>query len=88
MVLTNRHMVLIRKPAGEYWVLDRQSGSWRKLGGGQGLRSSLREVLSDGSRAAYVCRTNIFVERPVDRSDPPAYRGWLGHDRHGTSDWV
>src|SRR6185436_1543233 len=33
LVMTNSHRVLIRKPAGEYWVLDRASAALRKLGG-------------------------------------------------------
>src|SRR5215470_8452212 len=36
MVLADRHTVLIRKPAGAYWVMDRAPGSWRQLGGDKG----------------------------------------------------
>ena len=62
LVSTNPHRVLIRKPAAEYWVLDRPTGAWRKLGGDDGDNLLFAKLSPDGNAAAYVRGTNLFVE--------------------------
>src|ERR1700683_1213278 len=55
MVMTNTHRELIRKTAGEYWVLDRKSGAWQKLGGDH-TDLMFAKLLPDGPHARYLRR--------------------------------
>jgi dipeptidyl-peptidase-4 len=49
---------------GDYWVLNRDSGEWKKLGGPEAPASSLMyaKFSPDGTQAAYVRASNIYVE--------------------------
>jgi dipeptidyl-peptidase-4 len=74
---------------GDYHVLDRASGGWRRLGAGLPDRSLMFAKFSpDARRAAYVSRYNLYVE---DLSTG-AVRALTtdGHRRliNGTFDWV
>ena len=54
LVGTNSHRVLIRKMAGEYWVLERASGAWRKLGGDNGAELLYPKFSPDATRVAFL----------------------------------
>lgn len=88
LVMTNRHTVLIRKPAGEYWIRDRPSGAWRKLGGDKGSDLLFAKLSPDGSRAAYVRGTDLFVEELASGAIRPLTSDGSDMIINGTSDWV
>jgi len=89
LIFTNSRRVWRENTRGDYWVLDRKSGTLHKLGAG-GPPSSLMfaKFSPDGSKVAYVRFNNIFVE---DVESGVATR--LTNDGsekivNGTSDWV
>ena len=63
LIFTNSKRVWRENTRGDYWMLDRKSGSLHKLGDG-GPPSSLMfaKFSPDGSRVAYVRFNNIYVE--------------------------
>jgi len=89
LIFTNSRRVWRENTRGDYWVLDRKSGTLRKLGAGGPLSSLMFAKFSpDGSNVAYVRFNNIFVE---DIESGVATR--LTNDGsekivNGTSDWV
>jgi len=89
LIFTNSRRVWRQNTRGDYWVLDRKSGTLRKLGGG-GPPSSLMfaKFSPDSSKVAYVRFNNIFVE---DIESGVATRLTTdGSEKivNGTSDWV
>jgi dipeptidyl-peptidase-4 len=58
----NGRLVMIRKTALDYWVLDRTDNSWHKLGGSAAGGLLYAKLSPDGTRAAYVRENNICVE--------------------------
>ncbi|HEU4711805.1 MAG TPA: S9 family peptidase [Pyrinomonadaceae bacterium] len=64
LIFTNTARVWRSNTRGDYWVLDLQSGSLRKLGGSEAKPSSLMfaKFSPDGSRVAYVRENNVYVE--------------------------
>jgi dipeptidyl-peptidase-4 len=88
MVRSVNRTVLIRKPAGEYWVLDRATGKLSKLGGADGAELVFPKFSPDGSRVAYVRKADLYVE---DLSSKRIRRLTTdGSDLilNGISDWV
>ena len=84
----NPHTVMIRKTANDFWVLDKAASSWHKLGGKTNSGVLYAKLSPDGTRAAYVCSNNLWIENistsaikrlTVDGSD---------YIINGTSDWV
>ncbi len=59
---TNGRLVMIRKTALDYWILDRTDNSWHKLGGNAAGGLLYAKLSPDGTRAAYVRENNIYVE--------------------------
>jgi dipeptidyl-peptidase-4 len=89
LIFTNSKRVWRENTRGDYWVLDRKSGTLRKLGDG-GPPSSLMfaKFSPDGSKVAYVRFNNIYVE---DLQSGLITRLTSdGSDKviNGTSDWV
>ncbi|HEU4768415.1 MAG TPA: S9 family peptidase, partial [Pyrinomonadaceae bacterium] len=64
LIFTNSARVWRSNTRGDYWVLDLQSGSLRKLGGSDAKPSTLMfaKFSPDGSRVAYVRENNVYVE--------------------------
>ncbi len=90
LLFTNSKRVWRRNTRGDYWVLDRASGSLRQLGGSAAPESSLMFATfsPNGDRVAYVRQGDLYVER---LSNGAITR--LTHDGsrtivNGTSDWV
>ena len=89
LIFTNSRRVWRQNTRGDYWLLDRKTGSLRKLGDG-GPPSSLMfaKFSPDGSKVAYVRLNNIYVE---DVHGGVATRLTSdGGDKivNGTTDWV
>ncbi|SPE36957.1 Peptidase S9B dipeptidylpeptidase IV domain protein [Candidatus Sulfopaludibacter sp. SbA6] len=88
LALTNPHRVLIRKTAGEYWVLDPKGGAPRKLAGGQGSDLLFAKFSPDGSRVAYVRDTNVYVEDLAGGAIRQLTSDGTNMILNGVSDWV
>jgi dipeptidyl-peptidase-4 len=89
LLYTNSAQVWRLRTRGDYWVLDLQSGTLRKLGGDVPASSLMFAKFSpEGSKVAYVRGNNIYVEEiSTGRLTQ------LTHDGsqtiiNGTSDWV
>ena len=89
LVFTNTKKVWRENTRGDYWLLDREARSLRKLGG-NAPESSLMfaKVSPDASQVAYVRERNVYVEtltsgaiRQLTKDGSPAIV-------NGTSDWV
>jgi dipeptidyl-peptidase-4 len=87
MVMTNTHRELIRKTAGEYWVLDRKSGSWQKLGGDHS-DLMFAKLSPDGSHAGYLRGQNIYVEDLATGAVKQLTSDGSDMILNGVSDWV
>ena len=89
LLYTNSAQVWRLRTRGDYWVLDLQSGTLRKLGGDAPASSLMFAKFSpDGSKVAYVRANNIYVEEISTGRVTQ-----LTHDGsqtiiNGTSDWV
>jgi dipeptidyl-peptidase 4 len=89
LIFTNSKRIWREKTRGDYWVLDRKSGTLRQLGSG-GPPSSLMfaKFSPDGLKVAYVRSNNIYVE-DVDTGTVSQLTS-DGSEKiiNGTSDWV
>ena len=88
LIAANPRRVLIRKNAAEYWVMDKASGSWRKLGGDQSAGLLFTKLSPDGSRAAYVRGTNLYVEDLESGAITTLTTDGTELVLNGVSDWV
>ena len=89
LVYTNSAQVWRRNTRGDYWVLNLQSGSLRKLGGDAAPSSLLFAKFSpDGSKVAYVRANNIYVEDVASGRISQLTRDGSATIINGTSDWV
>src|ERR1700693_2631201 len=87
MVMTNTHRELVRKTAGEYWVLDRKSGAWQRLGGDHS-DLMFAKLSPDGSRAGYLRGQNIYVEDLATGAVKQLTADGSDMILNGVSDWV
>jgi dipeptidyl-peptidase-4 len=89
LVFTNSRRVWRQNTRGDYWVLDRETGDLRQLGGGAPESSLMFAKFSpDGTRVAYRAEYDLYVE---DLGTGAITR--LTHDGsrtiiNGTFDWV
>ncbi len=88
MVATNVHRVLIRRTAGECWLLDRQTGAWHKLGGDHGSELLYPRLSPDGTRVAYIRGTNLYVEDWATGAIRALTTDGTDMILNGVSDWV
>jgi dipeptidyl-peptidase-4 len=89
LIFTNSRRVWRLNTRGDYWVLDRRTGTLRKLGdGGPPASLMFAKFSPDGSKVAYVRFNNIYVE---DVQSGVATRlTFDGGEKivNGTTDWV
>ena len=89
LIYTNSRRVWRQNTRGDYWILDRQSKSLRKLGGNVPASTLMFAKFSpDGSQVAYAHDNNLYVEDVRTGAITQ-----LTHDGsetiiNGTSDWV
>ncbi len=90
LVFTNSARVWRQNTRGDFWVLDRQTGSLLKLGGPDAPASSLMyaKLSPTGDRAAYVRQGDIFVERLADGQVTKLTSGADSLHVNGMTDWV
>jgi len=89
LVFTNSRRVWRQNTRGDYWVLDRETHSLRKLGGDAGPSSLMFAKFSpDGSKVAYVRANNIYVEDLQTGKITHLTSDGSETTINGTSDWV
>ena len=90
LVFTNSARVWRQNTRGDFWVLDRESGALKKLGGSDGPAASLMyaKLAPGGDRAAYVRQGDIFVERLADGRITKLSSGADSLHVNGMTDWV
>lgn len=84
----NPRTVMIRKTANDFWVLNKTSGSWHKLGGKTNSGLLYAKLSPDGTRAAYVCDNNLCVENISSGAIKRLTTDGSDNVINGTSDWV
>ena len=90
LVFTNSQPVWRTNSRGDYWVLDRNAGRLRKLGGSAAKPSTLMfaKFSPDGRKVGYVRENNLYVE---DLGDGRIVQLTSDGSRtviNGTFDWV
>ena len=89
LIFTNSAQVWRERTRGDYWVLNVQSGSLRKLGGDAAASSLMFAKFSpDGEKVAYVREKNIYVEDVASGAITQLTRDGSATIINGTSDWV
>ncbi|MFN2317933.1 MAG: DPP IV N-terminal domain-containing protein, partial [Gemmatimonadales bacterium] len=90
LIFTNTRQVWRVHSRGDYWVLDRNSGRLRQLGGPEAAEASLMfaKFSPDGRRVGYVRENDIYVEHlesgVITRVTNDGSRTLI----NGTFDWV
>jgi dipeptidyl-peptidase-4 len=89
LIFTNTVRVWRENTRGDYWVLELESGSLRKLGGVAAESSLMFAKLSpDGSKVAYVTGNNLYVENLSTGEVIALTSDGSPTTIYGTSDWV
>ncbi len=90
LVFTNTRKVWRRNTRGDYWVLNRGSGSLRKLGGPDAAEATLMYATFSpkGDRVAYVRRGDLYVERLADGTITRLTSDADSLHVNGMTDWV
>jgi len=89
LIFTNSKRVWRKNTRGDYWVFDRKTAELKKLGGKAKPSTLMFAAFSpDGSRVAYVCQNNLYVQNLDDLRITPLTKTGSDTIINGTSDWV
>lgn len=89
LVYTESRRVWRTNSRGDYWVLHRDSGTLKKLGGDAPASSlSFAKFSPDGSRVAYVRANNLYVEELSSGAIRALTTDGSATLVNGASDWV
>lgn len=89
LIYTNSQRVWRRNTRGDYWVMDVGTKELKKLGGDAAPATMMFAKFSpDGTRVAYVCKNNLFVQDLSDLKITPLTTDGSNHLINGTADWV
>jgi dipeptidyl-peptidase-4 len=90
LVFTNTRKVWRRNTRGDYWVLNRNSGALRKLGGPDVAEATLMyaKFSPKSDRVAYVRRGDIYAERLADGTITRLTTDADSLHVNGMTDWV
>ncbi|MGN0930518.1 MAG: DPP IV N-terminal domain-containing protein [Thermoguttaceae bacterium] len=90
LIFTNSRRVWRKNTRGDYWVLNRSQNIFRKLGGNNAEESTLQfaKLSPDGSRVAYVCQNNLYLEDVISGEIYPLTQDGNDDIINGTFDWV
>jgi len=90
LVFTNSERVWRDNTRGDYWVLDRDAGTLRKLGGPDAPPSTLMfaKFSPGGDRVAYVRQGDLYVEALADGTITRLTDSGSRTLVNGTTDWV
>ncbi len=89
LIFTNTQRVWRANTRGDYWVLDRSSGSLKQLGGDAKPSTLMFAKLSpDGGRVGYVRENNLYVEDLASGTITQLTHDGSRTTINGTFDWV
>ena len=89
LIFTNTKRVWRLETRGDYWVLDRESGTLTKLGGDAEPSTLMFATFSpDGQRVAYVCQNNLYVQSLDSLEITQLTSDGSATTINGTADWV
>jgi dipeptidyl-peptidase 4 len=90
LIFTNTQPVWRLNTRGDYWVLDRESGRLRKLGGSEAKPSTLMfaKFSPDGGRVGYVRENNLYLEDLAGGAITALTTDGSRTLINGTFDWV
>ncbi len=89
LIFTNTKKVWRLNTRGDYWVLNKQTQSLRKLGKTLPASSLMFAKFSpDGTKVAYVSNQNIYVEDLATNTIKPLTTDGTRRHINGTFDWV
>lgn len=89
LIFTNTKRVWRQNTRGDYWLLDREARTLRKIGGSAPESSLMFATVSpDGSRVAYVRDRDIYLEELASGSIRRLTSDGSDTIVNGTSDWV
>jgi dipeptidyl-peptidase 4 len=89
LIFANTKRVWRYETRGDYWVYDPADGSLRQLGGDAPPSTLMFATFSpDGTRVAYVCKHNLFVQSLDDLSITQLTLDGSATTINGTADWV
>jgi dipeptidyl-peptidase-4 len=89
LIFTNTRKVWRLNTRGDYWVLDRKSGSLKQVGAAAPEASLMFAKFSpDATRVGYVRANNIYVERLSDGRVTQLTADGSENVINGTADWV
>lgn len=89
LLFTNVQRVWRKKTRGDYWVFDRETRALLRLGGEAAPSTLMFATFSpDGSRVAFVCQNNLFVQSLDDLRITQLTSDGSVTTINGTADWV
>jgi len=90
LVFTNTQRVWRTNTRGDYWLLDRTTGTLHQLGGSAAKPSTLMfaKLSPDGGRVAYVRENNLYVENLASGAITSLTTDGSRTIINGTFDWV
>ena len=90
LIFTNSQRVWRQNTRGDYWVLDRQTATLRKLGGPTAAPASLMyaKFSPKGDQVGYVRNGDLYVESLSDGSITQLTSGADSLHVNGMTDWV
>ncbi|HTX67045.1 MAG TPA: DPP IV N-terminal domain-containing protein, partial [Opitutaceae bacterium] len=89
LLFTNTRRVWRQNTRGDYWVLDRRSGSLTKLGGDGPASTMMYAKFSPaGELVAYVRQGDLYVQRLADGAITRLTTGASATLVNGMTDWV
>ncbi|MCX6874301.1 MAG: S9 family peptidase [Verrucomicrobia bacterium] len=89
LIFTNTKRVWRHETRGDYWLLDRRTGTLKQLGGEAAPATLMFATFSpDGNRVAYVCQHNLYVQSIADLQITQLTADGSATTINGTADWV
>ncbi len=89
LIFTNAQRVWREKTRGDYWLLNRKTGTLKQLGGQAAPSTMMFATLSPhGGSVAYVCENNLFVQSLQDLQITQLTFDGCATIINGTADWV
>jgi dipeptidyl-peptidase-4 len=89
LIFTNTRRVWRYNTRGDYWVLNMKTGKLQRLGKTlERTRLMFAKFSPDGTRVAYTCKNNVYVEDLATGSIRQLTHDGNSHIVNGTFDWV
>lgn len=89
LIFTNAQQVWRKKTRGDYWIFDLKTQALKQLGGEVAPATMMFATFSpDGTRIAYVCQNNLFVQSLDDLRITQLTSDGSATTINATADWV